>query len=550
MEKMRKGTWEELLQKAAGEAARERVKYNVKNKYGRSDGDEKKYFEKYLRQLEKELPYETASNEDIELVTGFGAEPLFKWFDFGGISPRDNAKRIEASKILPVLTGVAKEGEDWMSLPRGKMDELAVSMGYKPGDPEERGAFYDKIRQYQTDLDRARIAKEMQDTPEHLAASLVYPALTEGIDNAVATGGDLSPAQAVGLGALDLGINGAMMSIPGLRTGFGGKSVGDNVFRGSRAIFEFNPTSKDLLNAVLQGGSQGAAEMGRQIVKGVIDDELEGDYKGAPLAAATLGATTPGLVGIGAGFASKFGPTGREISRGINKTVRSMNPMLVERQNLANTAKAYNQLQKQIATEKKWALEAAKQAREEAIAAAGGDAAMVPNQAFYEHLVGGAPYSLDEADRVLKVQEFPKAAEILKVEPSKEGTYSAMDILNAYDRDPITFLERGADDMYRKVDKATLGDSPLALGPSNEQAYAQAFPARYADLKERTPNIERGIAIGNFLQDLGSRIEPTIKGSVNAIKSPTYKDAPWYRKLDPERRRIIDEAYKKKQEEE
>lgn len=548
MEKMTKGTWEELLQKAAIEAARERVKYNVKNKYGRSDGDEKKYFEKYLRQLEKELPYETASNEDIELVTGFGAEPLFKWFDFGGISPRDNAKRIEASKILPVLTGVAKEGEDWMSLPRGKMDELAVSMGFKPGDPAERGAFYDKIRQYQTDLDRARIAKEMQDTPEHLAMSLVYPSLTEGIDNAVATGGDLSPAQATKLGLLDFGVNGAMMSIPGLRTGLGGKSVGDNVFRGSRAIFEFNPTSKDILNAVLQGGSQGAAEMGRQIVKGVIDDELEGDYKVAPLAAATLGATTPGIVGTVSTGLSKFGPGAREYARGINKTVRSMDPMLVERQKLDNTVSKFNALQDKVAEDNKW-FKVAKELRDYALEKAD-DEATVPNLDFYKSAVSTAPYPLGKSKDILRTQDFPTTAEIIKVKPGANGKYSAMDILNAYDREPVQFLELGADGKYTAVDRLSEGDSRIALGPSNEQAYAQAFPARYADLLERTPNIEKGMAIGNFLQDIGSRIEPTIKGTVNAIAPPSYKDAPWYRKLDPERRRIIDEAYKKKQDEE
>lgn len=545
MEKMRKGTWEELLQKAALEAARERVKYNVKNKYGRSDGDEKKYFEKYLRQLMKELPYETASNEDIELVTGFGAEPLFKWLDFGGISPWDNAKRIEASKILPVLTGVAKEGEDWMSLPRGKMNELAVSMGYKPGDPEERGAFYDKIRQYQTDLDRAKLAKEMQDTPEHLAASLVYPSLTEGIDNAVATGGDLTKGQALGLGALDAGINGAIMSIPGLRMGFGRKGAADNVFRGSRAVFEFNPTTSDILNAVLQGGSQAAAEMGRQIAKGVIDDELEGSYVSAPLAAGTIGATTPAVLGIVSNTLSKFGAPGREYARGINKTIRSMDPMLVERQKLANTVKAYNALQDQIEKDKGW-FDVAKELRDYALANAGDDA-MVPNLDFYKSAVSTAPYSLEKANEILRTQDFPKAAEILKVKPGKDGKYSAMDILNAYDREPVKFLEMSNDGKYTAVDRLSEGDSRLALGPSNEQAYQQAFPARYADLLERTPRIKKGMAIGNFLQDLGTRVEPVVK---YGVPKDTYKDAPWYKKLDPERRRVIDEAYRKKQEQE
>lgn len=526
MEKMRKGTWEDVIRKAAMEAARERVKYNVKNKYGRSDGDEKKYFEKYLRQLEKELPYETASNEDIELITGFGAEPLFKWFDFGGISPRDNAKRIEASKILPYLTGVAKEGEDWMSLPRGKMDELAVSMGYKPGDPEERGAFYDKIRQYQTDLDRARIAKEMQDSPEHLAMSLAWPALTEGIDNAVATGGDLSMGQVAGLSVADVLANSAIMAIPGLRTGLAGKGAGDNIFRGSRAVFEFTPTSKDLLNAVLQGAAQGGAEMGRQIAKNKIDDELAVDYA-APIAAGTLGATTPGIVGIGSGIASKFGPTGREIARGINKTVRSQNPMFVERQNLANTVNAYNRLAKDISEMRKLAKAAAAERKVEVV----------------------LPRELAETERILSAQKFPKTAEILGIKPDENGMYSTIEALNAYDRPIGNFLELGNDNYLRKVDVP--GNTGVRiLGPGNEEQFAGAFPARIADLKERTPNIETGMFIGNVLQDLGSRIEPTIKGSVNAIKSPSYKDSPWYKKLDPERRRIIDEAYKKKQDEE
>lgn len=534
MEKMRKGTWEELLQKAANEAARERIKYNVKNKYGRSEGDENKYFNKYLRQLEKEIPYETSTNEDIELVTGFGAEPMFKWFDFGGISPRDNAKRIEASKILPVLTGIAKEGEDWMSLPRGKMDELAISMGYKPGDPEERGAFYDKIRQYQTDLDRSKLLKEMQESKEHLAASLAFPALVEGIDNAVATGGDLSTAKALGLGAADAIANGAIMAIPGLRTGRTWNGALETTLRGDRAIFGFNPTASDILNAVLQGGSQGAAEMGRQVAKGVIDDGLEVDYS-APVAAATLGATNPALVGLGAGLASKFGATGREVARGINKTVRSQNPVNVERDQLENLVKEYNNLQKQFATERRWAEE--------------------PNLFGQVLDIGPVPYEIAEADRIIAAQNFPKTAEILGIKPDKNGMYSVTEALEAYDKPVRNLLELGNDNLYRKMDipgtggdLAGFGNSPVRyIGQGSENNFAAAFPARYADLKERNRNIEAGIVLGNFLNDVGTRVEPTVK--LGAPK-PSYKDSPWYRKLDPERRKVIDEAFKKKQEEE
>ena len=545
MDKLSKYEWEREIGNVARKAAEERVKYNRDMGYGSYPGDDDKYTEKYVRELERRYPYESIDDESMTRLQNYGSEKVFKWIDFGGISPEDNQKRVEASKILPILSGVANDGEDWYHLSKDKLDAKAAEMGYKPGKTEEYAEFLNKVAGYQTDLDRARIAKEMQDSPEHLAASLVYPSLTEGIDNAVATGGDLSPAQAVGLGALDFGINGAMMSIPGLRTGFGRKGALDNVFRGSRAVFEFNPTSQDILNAVLQGGSQGAAEMGRQVMKGVIDDELEGDYKGAPLAAATIGATTPAVLGVASSTLSKFGPAAREVARGVNKTVRSMDPMLVERQKLANTVKKFNALQDKIDEDKKW-FDVAKELRDYALSNAGDEAA-VPNLDFYKSAVSTAPYPLEKAAEILRTQDFPKAAEILKVKPGANGKYSAMDILNAYDREPVKFLEMSDDGTYRAVDRLSEGNSRIALGPSNEQAYAQAFPARYADLLERTPRIEKGMAIGNFLQDLGTRVEPVVK---YGVPKQSYKDSPWYRKLDPERRRVIDEAYKKKQEEE
>lgn len=545
MDKLTKFEWEQAIGKVARKAAEERVKYNRSMGYGSSEGDEDKYTKKYVLDLERRYPYDSIDNDRIERMQDYGSEKVFKWLDFGGISPEDNHKRIEAAKIMPILSGIAKEGEDWYSLSKDKLDAKAAEMGYKPGKTEEYAEFLKKVAGYQTDLDRSNLLKEMQESKEHLAASLAFPALVEGIDNAVATGGDLSTAKALGLGAADAIANGAIMAIPGLRTGLGGKNALDNTLRGSRAIFEFNPTASDIFNAVLQGGSQGAAEMGRQVAKGVIDDELELD-KYAPVAAATLGATNPALVGLVAGGLSKVGATGRELARGINKTIRSQNPVTLERKNLENTVKEYTALQKQIATEKRWAKEAAKQQRDAELLAAGGNEDFVPPLEMYDYWLRPAPYSIGKADQILKTQNFPKTAEILNVAP-RNGEYSANEVLRMYDKEPITFLSRGNDNLYKKVDMISMEGSPVALGPSNEEAYAAAFPARYADLKERNKNIEAGIVLGNFLNDVGTRVEPTVK--LGAPK-PSYKDSPWYRKLYPERRKVIDEAFKKKQEEE
>lgn len=534
MDKLTKFEWEQAIGNVARKAAEERVKYNRSMGYGSSEGDEDKYTKKYVLDLERRYPYDSIGNDRIERLQDYGSEKVFKWLDFGGISPDDNQKRIEASKIMPILSGIAKEGEDWYSLSKDKLDAKAAEMGYKPGKTEEYAEFLKKVAGYQTDFDRANLLKEMQDTPEHLAASLAFPALVEGIDNAVATGGDLSTAKVLGLGAADAIANGAIMAIPGLRTGRTWNGAWDTMLHGSRPIFEFNPTAHDIFNAVLQGGSQGAAEMGRQVAKGVIDDGLEVSYS-APVAAATLGATTPALVGMGSGVASKFGVPGREVSRGINKTVRSQNPVKVERDQLENIVNEYNKLQKQIATERRWAEE--------------------PNLFGQGIDIGPVPYEIAEADRIIAAQNFPRTAEILGIKPDKNGMYSVTEALEQYDRPVLNLLELGNDNLYRKVDIPGAGgdlsgfaSSPVRyIGQGSENNFATAFPARYADLKERNKNIEAGIILGNFLNDVGSRAEPTVK--LGAPK-PSYKDSPWYRKLDPERRKVIDEAFKKKQEEE
>lgn len=534
MDKLTKFEWEQAIGNVARKAAEERVKYNRSMGYGSSEGDEDKYTKKYVLDLERRYPYDSIDNDRIERMQNYGSEKVFKWLDFGGISPEDNHKRIEAAKIMPILSGIAKEGEDWYSLSKDKLDAKAAEMGYKPGKTEEYAEFLKKVAGYQTDLDRSKLLKEMQESTEHFAASLAFPALVEGIDNAVANGGDLSTAKALGLGAADAIANGAIMAIPGLRTGRTWNGALETTLRGDRAIFEFNPTAHDILNAVLQGGSQGAAEMGRQVAKGVIDDGLEVSYS-APVAAATLGATNPAIVGLGAGLASKFGPPGREVARGINKTVRSQNPVNVERDQLENLVKEYNNVQKQIATERRWAEEP-------------NLFRQVPGEGNIID-IGPVPYEIAEADRIIAAQNFPKTAEILGIKPDKNGMYSVTEALEAYDKPVRNLLELGNDNLYSKVDShGTGGDNPVRyLGPGSENNFATAFPARYADLKEHNRNIEAGIVLGNFLNDLGTRVEPTVK---LGTPKPSYKDSPWYRKLDPERRKVIDEAFKKKQEEE
>jgi hypothetical protein len=68
-----------------------------------------------------------------------------------------------------------------------------------------------------------------------------------------------------------------------------------------------------------------------------------------------------------------------------------------------------------------------------------------------------------------------------------------------------------------------------------------------------------GMKVGTALGDIGGRVEPVIKvNPLNPFVSDSplsdrpdaYKDTQWYRNLSKESKAIVDEAFKKKQDEE
>ena len=130
--------WLDAIEDAAMRAADARVEYNraigaMKN----TDAEEaaSKYFDDYMKRLKKLVPFDGVKGSDLDELYGFKGESMMKWVDgnFNGPSPKETAKQIEASKFLPLLQGVAKEGDDWMGMGATRLKGAAAELGYNPG---------------------------------------------------------------------------------------------------------------------------------------------------------------------------------------------------------------------------------------------------------------------------------------------------------------------------------------------------------------------------------------------------------------------------------
>jgi hypothetical protein len=94
----------------------------------------------------------------------------------------------------------------------------------------------------------------------------------------------------------------------------------------------------------------------------------------------------------------------------------------------------------------------------------------------------------------------------------------------------------------------------------NEGNYARFAGQKIADAKGRSPWRTAGYGVGTILGEYGGRIEPIIKGNPTnllngeaPVKPTDYKNTTWYKKIQkksPESAKILDAAFKKKDEEE
>ena len=117
MDKLSRQEWENALEKiavGAGKAWLEDMR--SKENYDADELGQKGVHDRVLMRLMEEYPYEKVSNSDIK---GLEKTKTLDWANFvngvGG-DPRAVREKSDIDKYLPLLKGVAKEGQDWYSI--------------------------------------------------------------------------------------------------------------------------------------------------------------------------------------------------------------------------------------------------------------------------------------------------------------------------------------------------------------------------------------------------------------------------------------------------
>lgn len=518
--------YRDIIINKAVEAAKARADYN-KEIWGEQwskniDEDILKYANQYREALFKKKPYKDITEKELSDIAEFPADSMMQWVDgnFRGDSPWDVEKKVEASKIMPLLLGEAKEGKDWYS--RTPLDLRGIGkkeFGYDTSTPEGFQEFLNKLGESQQQYDRAKMLKEFQDSgSNYWLSKLFYPSMTQEIENAIATGEGGDEATLKKLGALDIGANTAMALTPSI------------------AIRGVNP----LLMGSIDAAGQGVLEAGRQATKEQLSKTgQEANYSDAILAA-SLGATRPGIAMGAAGAVQTFpGKVGQDLARGFRRGSRIGGSE--ERTKVANAVRDYNEV---IANRIK-------------------DTAPNIDKNELKYILTDHKGNLADAVKV------PEMAKLFGVKPNANGKYSAKQILKYYDLNPEVpkvlgikngELSYGLRDNSRipSAEQIASGRFEYALGKDKYGTYQNLFKDKAADLDANRAAYVLGQLTGRIVSDAGGRGEPIAKanllklGESEAVqKSYTerYKDQPWFKKLDAESKKILEEVLKAKSEE-
>lgn len=539
-------TWYKSLSQAAVRATDAKMEANKKiiSRKLTEDEDRRmkdKYFDEYFLRLRKAYPFDSIKETDLNSIDQYSGDSTRKWLDRvrGVPSPTEYTVQADAAKFLPLLNGVAENGADWYSMGSDALKEAGADMGYNVRSKEGFKAFLDKLSEMQQMHDRAQLLKEYQSQgADYWLPKLFYPSATQEIENAIATGQGLDAAAATNsalsdptlrkLMAVDAGANTAMALAPGLSIG------------------KINP----VLMGAIDAGIQGGLEAGRQGAKAGISETGQEFDTSAPIVAFSTGATRPGMTLMGAGAANQIpGEGARSFARGFTRAARTGNPFVAEEQEVRNAVNAWNRLQKDTRL------------------------AVNPKQATIFDNMPAVVLGEDEARAALasRVPEYMKAfvdkngKSLVKVNP--DGTVSAKQILDLYNRPTVKFAVRDRStgkliDSEPIFNGGSYGfnapENQNVLGGKAKAIFAQLFPEKYSELNVAKGPYNAGRAIGSLTAEVGSRVEPVIGANpVDIIRQEgvrksftDYKEEPWYKKLDKESRKIIDDAFKKKEEEE
>lgn len=508
--------WEDYVEEKAEKIAEQRIKQNRKYGQAPKEGDKEKYVAEYKRRMLKAYPFDKFNDEVYAAFQNMGDESGMKWLDgWKDMDPMATQERIKFKKHIPLLQGIASEGDDWYSMGMQKLKDIGGEMGYKTGTQEGFKKFLDNLSKYQTQYDRAKLVEEYRDKRNPLEA-LAYPMRTKAIEESIANGTDPNIGA---LSALDAVADLGQFMAPSL-----------NVLK-----------ARPVLNSVLDAGIQGGIELGRQGLGSKIGN-VEADYVEAPITALTAGLTRPAMFGTVQGaMGGLTGPNWMSFRRGMMGSTRAGNPVVAERNALAKSIDDFNdKVAESIAVENKIGSRR-----------------------------GGVNYgegldtfmNLAKKNIALRANLPAKLSEELGIDRIAKGNVGRpvyldkQAILDAYDKiNPQVGVnvKNGVTTVIDELPDHMDGMDPkIFMGGKKESTLRGLIPNKFADLEDRNSWYNAGMNIGSFVNSLGGRVEPTFKINPFNIKEDKegYKNTGWYKKLSPKSKAIVDEAFKKKEEE-
>lgn len=524
------------------------------------------------------------------------------------LSPTEYVKSIKAADIFPILQGVAKEGQDWYTMGLSRLKEFGADHGYDVKTKEGLSALLKDIGEQQVNYDRAQISNEAREQMgwSYWPRKIIAPTAMQEFENAIMTGGDYDAGDAATLGALDAGINTLMWEAPGL---FVGKTapVANSALTAERGI---PLTNNNIAQGVLGAFTQAGAEAGRQGA-GVALSNNGQEFDVAPvLFAGAAGATKPSLIGTVQGSVSKIpGEQATEFARGVGKSMKMGDPTSREAARLMKSVDQYNsnvlsrnktaqtygdfydklfsgaidpervidKIRNDGVDDKKFesTIRFFAKLGKNYRGMPSGNARDVIGKSFEEAKKRGianmasnqTSYSiqpLQKISRSMAASNVPQRAEALGVAPEANGTYSAAKILEQYNK-PISAIQSQKGGVVQFGRKADMDPEAFAqqakdidghiLDADTRETFRTLFPAKYQDDEAMTAWTKAGLGAGQFLGNLGGRAEPTFKVATNTagvklgLPEKTYKDEKWYKDMSVRSRKIIDEAFKKKEKE-
>lgn len=546
-EKLTKREWEAVIDDIAVEAGKQWLQdMHDKGWYEANELGQKGNYEQVKAYLMSQYPYESVTNEDIKKLQKIKPLGWATFLNKNTEDPREIHERAEMEKYLPLLQGIAKndskDNQDWYTMGASALKYKASQEPFNfPYTKEGFNEFLGNLSKYQQVYDRGQILKDMQSSPEYYVGSLVAPSATAEIENAVATGADLSPSTVAALAATDVGANSLMFAAPELSVGKGYAPIMNAATKGRTTV-------TPILDAAFQAG----VEAGRQgAVAGLSETGQEANWA-MPVAAFGAGATRPALVSTTQAATAKIpGKWWKDFSKGVGRATRAGDPTAAERDQTERLIRLYN---KDLATKKLYA-ELNERTKKKL------------GQEVGELMPHSDRVALEAANGDL-MNDYLKLFHLSK---NADETIPVDKVLSAYDKPLYDLVGRSYDKVYLMEKGMPRGSKPGAKPPINLQnafinkkntdaLYAKLFPAKYG--MEDNAAMRAGLNAGNLVGAIGTRWEPTFKTnpvtkSQEVLEfvtgedktSENYKKEEWYKNLSDEYKKIIDKAFEKKDKE-